>query len=64
MQAMASSTSWKRLGIKLARHHLNNSLLALNETAYLLGYEDSTSFLAVSASGKEFLLSIGVKPME
>jgi AraC-like DNA-binding protein len=30
------------------RRHLsptNNSLLALNETAYLLGYEDSSSFV-------------------
>jgi AraC-like DNA-binding protein len=30
---------------QLARHYLNNSLLELNETAYLLGYEDSSSFI-------------------
>lgn len=29
----------------LARHYLNNSVLELNETAYLLGYEDSNSFV-------------------
>jgi AraC-like DNA-binding protein len=29
----------------LARHYLNSSLLELNETAYLLGYEDSNSFV-------------------
>jgi len=30
---------------QLARHYLNNSLLELNETAYLLGYEDANSFV-------------------
>jgi AraC-like DNA-binding protein len=30
---------------QLARHYLNSSLLELNETAYLLGYEDSNSFV-------------------
>jgi AraC-like DNA-binding protein len=30
---------------QLARHYLSNSLLELNETAYLLGYEDSNSFV-------------------
>ena len=30
---------------QLARHYLNNSQLELNETAYLLGYEDSNSFV-------------------
>ena len=30
---------------QLARHYLNNSLLELNEAAYLLGYEDSNSFV-------------------
>ena len=30
---------------QLARHYLNTSLLELNETAYLLGYEDSSSFV-------------------
>jgi len=30
---------------QLARHYLTNSLLELNETAYLLGYEDSNSFV-------------------
>jgi AraC-like DNA-binding protein len=30
---------------QLARHYLTNSLLDLNETAYLLGYEDSNSFV-------------------
>jgi len=30
---------------QLARHYLNNSLLELNETAYLLGYNDSNSFV-------------------
>ena len=29
----------------LARHYLNNSVLELNETAYLLGYEDGNSFV-------------------
>jgi AraC-like DNA-binding protein len=30
---------------QLARHYLNNATLELNETAYLLGYEDSNSFV-------------------
>jgi AraC-like DNA-binding protein len=30
---------------QLARHYLNNSVLELNETAYLLGYEDANSFV-------------------
>jgi AraC-like DNA-binding protein len=30
---------------QLARHYLYNSLLELNETAYLLGYEDANSFV-------------------
>jgi AraC-like DNA-binding protein len=30
---------------QLARHYLTNSQLELNETAYLLGYEDSSSFV-------------------
>jgi len=30
---------------QLARHYLTNSFLELNETAYLLGYEDSSSFV-------------------
>ena len=30
---------------QLARHYLNHSLLELNETAYLLGYEDANSFV-------------------
>jgi AraC-like DNA-binding protein len=30
---------------QLARHYLTNSLIELNETAYLLGYEDSSSFV-------------------
>ena len=30
---------------QLARHYLDNSLLELNETAYLLGYEDANSFV-------------------
>ncbi len=30
---------------QLARHYLNNSDLELNEAAYLLGYEDSNSFV-------------------
>jgi len=29
----------------LARHYLHNSLLELNEAAYLLGYEDANSFV-------------------
>jgi AraC-like DNA-binding protein len=29
---------------ELARHYLLNSSLELNETAYLLGYEDANSF--------------------
>ena len=30
---------------RLARHYLNNSVLELNEAAYLLGYEDGNSFV-------------------
>lgn len=30
---------------QLARHYLNNSVLELNETAYLLGYVDTNSFV-------------------
>jgi AraC-like DNA-binding protein len=30
---------------QLARHYLNNSVLELNEAAYLLGYEDANSFV-------------------
>jgi AraC-like DNA-binding protein len=30
---------------QLARHYLTNSLLELSETAHLLGYEDSNSFV-------------------
>jgi len=30
---------------QLARYYLNNSVLELNEAAYLLGYEDSNSFV-------------------
>jgi AraC-like DNA-binding protein len=30
---------------QLARHYLNNDMLQLNEAAYLLGYEDSNSFV-------------------
>ena len=30
---------------RLARHYLNNSLLELNEAAYLLGYQDANSFV-------------------
>lgn len=30
---------------QLARHYLNNSILELNEAAYLLGYNDSNSFV-------------------
>jgi AraC-like DNA-binding protein len=30
---------------QLARHYLTNSLLELNETAYLLGYQDANSFV-------------------
>jgi len=30
---------------QLPRHYLNNSVLELNEAAYLLGYEDSNSFV-------------------
>jgi AraC-like DNA-binding protein len=30
---------------QLARHYLNNSVLELNEAAYLLGYVDSNSFV-------------------
>ena len=44
---------------QLARHYLTNSLLELNETAYLLGYEDSNSFVRASAPGKEFLPPTG-----
>jgi helix-turn-helix protein len=30
---------------QLARHYLNNSVLELDEAAYLLGYEDGNSFV-------------------
>ncbi len=30
---------------QLARHYLTNSVLELNEAAYLLGYEDASSFV-------------------
>jgi len=30
---------------QLARHYLNNSVLELNEAAYLLGYQDGSSFV-------------------
>jgi AraC-like DNA-binding protein len=30
---------------QLARHYLKNSVLELNEAAYLLGYEDANSFV-------------------
>ena len=30
---------------QLARHYLNNSVLELNEAAYLLGYQDGNSFV-------------------
>ena len=30
---------------QLARHYLNNSVLEMNEAAYLLGYEDANSFV-------------------
>ena len=30
---------------QLARHYLNNSVLELNEAAYLLGYKDANSFV-------------------
>ena len=30
---------------QLARHYLNNSVLELNEAAYLLGYDDANSFV-------------------
>jgi AraC-like DNA-binding protein len=30
---------------QLARHYLNNSVLELNEAAYLLGYNDANSFV-------------------
>jgi AraC-like DNA-binding protein len=30
---------------RLARHYLNNSVLELNEAAYLLGYNDASSFV-------------------
>jgi AraC-like DNA-binding protein len=41
---------------KLARHYLNNSGLELNEAAYLLGYEDASSF------GRAFRAWEGVPP--
>lgn len=45
---------------QLARHYLNNSVLELNEAAYLLGYEDGNSFVQFSAPGKEFRPLAGV----
>jgi AraC-like DNA-binding protein len=41
---------------QLARHYLTNSMLELTETAYLLGYEDSNSFV------RAFRLWEGVPP--
>jgi len=38
---------------QLARHNLNNSVLELNEAAYLLGYEDGNSFVR-DFVGREF----------
>jgi AraC-like DNA-binding protein len=46
---------------QLARHYLNNSLLELNETAYLLGYEDANSFSALFGPGKVFRPLTGVE---
>jgi AraC-like DNA-binding protein len=37
---------------QLARHYLNNPVLDLNETAYLLGYEDSNYFLRAFRTGE------------
>jgi AraC-like DNA-binding protein len=44
---------------ELARHYLLHSALELNETAYLLGYEDANSFSARFTSVKAHLLAIG-----
>ena len=38
---------------ELARHYLLHSSRELNETAYLLGYEDANSFSGLSTNGKE-----------
>jgi AraC-like DNA-binding protein len=43
---------------QLARHYLNNSLLELNEAAYLLGYEDGNSFV------RAFRMWEGVPPAQ
>jgi len=40
---------------ELARHYLASSPLELNETAYLLGYEDASSFKSrIFAAGRAF----------
>jgi len=45
----------------LARDYLSNSVLELNEAAYLLGYKDGNSSFALAALGKEFRLRAGAK---
>jgi AraC-like DNA-binding protein len=43
-------------GHQLARHYMSNPALELNETAYLLGYEDPNSFV------RALLIWEGVRP--
>ena len=46
---------------QLARHYLNNSVLELNEAAYLLGYEDGNSFVRAFRTWEESHLPAGAK---
>ena len=46
----------------MARHYLSNSVLELNEAAYLHGHEDAVPSYALSAARKEFHQGTGVKP--
>jgi AraC-like DNA-binding protein len=47
---------------RMALRYLSNSGLELNEAAYLLGYEDASSFSVLSARGREFPPGTGERP--
>ena len=48
---------------ELAQHYLLQSSLELNETAYLLGYEDPNSFFRAFHSGRERRPASGGRPI-